>query len=222
MERLFGYVGGFGRGKALSFGGLFLLLTVGVLLGYPPPSGAQNDTVTIPDRLDHPELFTRDAPGDKPVRLVVMFKRKATQAEYDDLGGWLESQGFNLTPGDASDVMIVCTGDVSISEHAFGVQIRTTERPEEWGDIDDPKLPARFGGLVAMIEGLHPTAMRPVGPKPIIPPPTEGPQSSLPSNGFKASPATVNGINAMGLLIFTRSTTFSRCWLEEMAVEPTA
>lgn len=149
-------------------------LTLCLMVVWPSLARAQDEMVALPQRLDNPERYMRDAPADKQLHLVFLFTRKATRTERDALASWLTSQGFSVAPGNPDDADISCSGTVATAKTAFDIRIGMTENSDEWGALDYPKIPARFGDLVRYILGLWPSSDRPIFHR-FTPSPSGGP-----------------------------------------------
>jgi subtilase family serine protease len=75
-----------------------------------------------------------------------------TQAEVAEVRAWLANQGFNVLK--ASPREVVTQSTVAQAQSAFAVKIAASTDGAVYGNTSDPKIPTRFAGIVASIQGL--------------------------------------------------------------------
>lgn len=149
-----------------------LLLTLLLLAA----SALAESTVTLPEHhVDHPELYPLPAPAKKNIDLIVMLKTPVTADDVQSLSDWLTEQGFRI--GDTGNGWITMSGSIEDAEGAFQTKIMMT-REGTYGNLSDPKIPARFANVVQSISGLTEIFLAPYKPaRRTIPVPTPQPHS---------------------------------------------
>jgi subtilase family serine protease len=108
-------------------------------------------TVTYPEHVDHPELYVLPAPAKKSIDIVVNLMPNVTAGDVQPLSDWLTDGGFRIIDGESGYLHIA--GSVEDAEDAFQTQIMMT-REGSYGNLSDPKIPARFANVVRSISGL--------------------------------------------------------------------
>ncbi|MFZ0887599.1 MAG: S53 family peptidase [Candidatus Binataceae bacterium] len=76
------------------------------------------------------------------------------QDDFDEVVGWLKSEGFNVVSASLSDRTIRADGPVWMAERAFGAHIVASDDERAYGNLDNPVIPARFAGVIGSIDGL--------------------------------------------------------------------
>jgi subtilase family serine protease len=77
-----------------------------------------------------------------------------SEADYEAVKSWLTAQGFTIVSSDIGDASISVATPVSIAEKAFGVDMRQSDDGALYGNTNNPKVPARFSGVIGSIVGL--------------------------------------------------------------------
>ncbi|MGC1401002.1 kelch repeat-containing protein [Candidatus Binatus sp.] len=157
-------------------------------------------TVSYPEHVDHPELYVLPAPAKKNIEILIYLKRPVTDDDIQPFSDWLTDGGFQIIDADTKAGYLHISGSVEDAADAFQTQIMMT-REGSYGNLSDPKIPARFASVVRAISGLTEVILAPYVPiRPAQPVPTQ-PHSrntssldSLQSHTFFLS----NGVSAFG------------------------
>jgi subtilase family serine protease len=73
-------------------------------------------------------------------------------AEVEAVGKWLESKGFQIERTSAREIRSRAT--VAQAERAFSTRIAASRDGTAFGNVSDPRIPARFAGVIGAIGGL--------------------------------------------------------------------
>jgi len=78
-----------------------------------------------------------------------------TQPEFDQVGTWLESEGFQVTGGSPLDGYIKFTGSTLTIARAFGTSVsKFSPDGSKFGILKEPRIPTQYENLVGSITGL--------------------------------------------------------------------
>jgi hypothetical protein len=134
-------------------------------------------TVTVREHVDHPELYVLPAPAKKNIDIMVNLKPHVTAEDVQPLSDWLRDGGFRIIDGDEKSGYLHISGSVEDAEDAFQTRIMTTQEGT-YGNLSDPKIPARFANVVRSISGLSEIFLAPYRPaRRAAPTPTPPPGS---------------------------------------------
>lgn len=125
------------------------------------PAIAAEPTVSIHVGVNDPALYSSPAPRQLTLELMFYLKQASPQEEKD-LDDWLTGEGFRIVSSEYDSIVV--DGSVEDAEQAFQVTIMMTRDGRDYGNLEDPKLPARFGDIVWSITGLSPVTSATSGP----------------------------------------------------------
>jgi subtilase family serine protease len=78
-----------------------------------------------------------------------------TEAEYNAVTKWIESQGFTVTGGSRGASTLRFSGTVAQAQNAFQTQILNYKDNEHFANATEPMIPAQFQPIVGEITGLQ-------------------------------------------------------------------
>jgi hypothetical protein len=120
-------------------------------------------TVTYQEHVDHPELYPLPAPAKKNIDIMVTLRPHVTSDNVRPLSDWLTGAGFRIVDGDEKSGYLHISGSVEDAEDTFQTEIRMTQWGT-YGNLSDPKIPARLANVVQSISGLTEATLGHQGP----------------------------------------------------------
>jgi hypothetical protein len=79
-----------------------------------------------------------------------------TGQQFDNLAGWLKSQGFQVSGGSPAEGLIKLRGDPPTISRAFNTRVfKFSADGSRYGNLSEPLIPAQYAETVGSIEGLN-------------------------------------------------------------------
>jgi subtilase family serine protease len=117
------------------------------------------------------------------------FAARFGPSDFDAVREWLTSEGFTVTAVNIGTRVIQFTGTVAQAEHTFGVAMQSFGGAS-FGIATDPRIPARFDGVIGHIHGLDnmSASMPGIMPNKLKPVASEANEASSDSDGGSSVP----------------------------------
>jgi subtilase family serine protease len=75
-------------------------------------------------------------------------------ADFEAVEDWLKSAGFTIAGAGAGNRLVKTHATVAQVQQAFGVAIVASRDGRLFANRSDPRIPARFAGIIAHIDGM--------------------------------------------------------------------
>ncbi len=78
-----------------------------------------------------------------------------SEQDFNALGDWLKSSGFQITGGSRPEGVVKFSGTVATVEKAFNTKMMTFRNGSQFANTTEPEIPAAFADIVGEVTGLQ-------------------------------------------------------------------